>query len=57
MHCSCNLGYACWRSISVEYFKEFASNPNNAIVFVCYQGVGSLGKTSSGWSKRNKNAC
>ena len=29
---------------SVEYFKEFASNPNNAIIFVCYQGVGSLGR-------------
>ncbi|MFA5953565.1 MAG: beta-CASP ribonuclease aCPSF1 [Candidatus Pacearchaeota archaeon] len=29
---------------SVEYLREFASNPNNAIVFVCYQGVGSLGR-------------
>ena len=29
---------------SVEYFREFASNPNNAILFVCYQGVGSLGR-------------
>ncbi|MDO8623582.1 MAG: beta-CASP ribonuclease aCPSF1 [archaeon] len=29
---------------SVEYFKEFAVNKNNAIVFVCYQGVGSLGR-------------
>ncbi len=29
---------------SVEYFKEFASNKDNAIVFVCYQGVGSLGR-------------
>jgi len=29
---------------SVEYFKEFASNKNNSIVFVCYQGVGSLGR-------------
>ncbi len=29
---------------SVEYFKEFASNPKNSIVFVCYQGVGSLGR-------------
>jgi hypothetical protein len=29
---------------SVEYFKEFASNKNNAIIFVCYQGVGSLGR-------------
>jgi KH/beta-lactamase-domain protein len=29
---------------SVEYFKEFAGNKNNAIVFVCYQGAGSLGR-------------
>lgn len=29
---------------SVEYFKEFASYENNGIVFVCYQGVGSLGR-------------
>jgi len=29
---------------SVEYFKEFASNPKNAIIFVCYQGAGSLGR-------------
>lgn len=29
---------------SVEYFKNFASNKNNSIIFVCYQGVGSLGR-------------
>ena len=29
---------------SVEYFKEFASNKKNSIIFVCYQGVGSLGR-------------
>ncbi len=29
---------------SVEYFKEFASNPKNALIFVCYQGAGSLGR-------------
>jgi len=29
---------------SVEYFREFAGNPNNSIIFVCYQGVGSLGR-------------
>ncbi|MCK5149311.1 beta-CASP ribonuclease aCPSF1 [Candidatus Pacearchaeota archaeon] len=29
---------------SVEYFKEFAGNENNTILFVCYQGVGSLGR-------------
>ena len=29
---------------SVEYFKEFADNKRNTIAFVCYQGVGSLGR-------------
>jgi KH/beta-lactamase-domain protein len=29
---------------SIEYFREFASNKNNAIIFVCYQGMGSLGR-------------
>ncbi len=29
---------------SVEYFKEFADNEKNSLVFVCYQGVGSLGR-------------
>jgi hypothetical protein len=29
---------------SVEYFREFASNKNNSIIFVCYQGAGSLGR-------------
>jgi len=29
---------------SVEYFREFAGNKKNAIIFVCYQGVGSLGR-------------
>ena len=29
---------------SVEYFREFASNKNNSIIFVCYQGIGSLGR-------------
>ncbi len=29
---------------SVEYFKEFASNPKNTLIFVCYQGAGSLGR-------------
>ena len=29
---------------SVEYLREFAGNKNNSILFVCYQGVGSLGR-------------
>ena len=29
---------------SVEYLKEFASNEKNSIIFVCYQGIGSLGR-------------
>jgi len=29
---------------SVEYFRHFADNAKNSIVFVCYQGVGSLGR-------------
>jgi uncharacterized protein len=29
---------------SVEYLREFADNPKNGIGFVCYQGVGSLGR-------------
>jgi hypothetical protein len=29
---------------SVEYFRHFAVNPKNKICFVCYQGVGSLGR-------------
>ena len=29
---------------SVEYFREFAPNKLNGLLFVCYQGVGSLGR-------------
>jgi len=29
---------------SVEYFRHFAPNPKNKMCFVCYQGVGSLGR-------------
>jgi len=29
---------------SVEYLKEFAESSKNSIIFVCYQGVGSLGR-------------
>ncbi len=39
---------------SVEYLKEFASNEKNAIVFVCYQGVGSLGRQVQDGIKETK---
>ena len=29
---------------SVEYLREFAGNKDNSIIFVCYQGIGSLGR-------------
>ncbi|MBU1988981.1 MAG: beta-CASP ribonuclease aCPSF1, partial [Nanoarchaeota archaeon] len=29
---------------SREYFRHLADNPNNSIIFGCYQGVGSLGR-------------
>lgn len=29
---------------SVEYFKKLADNPRNSLIFVCYQGEGSLGR-------------
>jgi len=29
---------------SVEYFKNFADNPNNTMILSCYQGPGSLGR-------------
>ena len=29
---------------SVEYFKHLADNPNNILIFGCYQGAGSLGR-------------
>jgi len=29
---------------SVEYLKHFAGNAKNSLIFVCYQGVGSLGR-------------
>ena len=29
---------------SVEYLRNFADNEKNALVFVCYQGEGSLGR-------------
>jgi uncharacterized protein len=39
---------------SVEYFREFAINPNNCICFVCYQGVGSLGRSVQDGAKETK---
>jgi len=39
---------------SVEYLKEFASNKNNSIIFVCYQGVGSLGRQVQEGLKQTK---
>jgi len=39
---------------SVEYFREFASNPNNSMIFVCYQGVGSLGRLVQDGAKETK---
>jgi len=29
---------------SVEYFRHFADNPNNLIIFGCYQAIGSVGR-------------
>ena len=39
---------------SVEYLKEFASNPKNSLVFVCYQGKGSLGRQIQDGIKETK---
>ena len=39
---------------SVEYFKEFAGNEKNSLVFVCYQGVGSLGRQVQDGLKETK---
>lgn len=39
---------------SVEYLKEFAVNKNNSIVFVCYQGIGSLGRQVQEGIKQTK---
>jgi hypothetical protein len=39
---------------SVEYFREFAGNKNNGIIFVCYQGVGSLGRFVQEGGKETK---
>ncbi len=39
---------------SVEYFKEFAGNKNNSLIFVCYQGVGSLGRQVQDGAKETR---
>lgn len=39
---------------SVEYLKEFAGNEKNSIIFVCYQGVGSLGREVQDGIKETK---
>ncbi|GIU68645.1 MAG: hypothetical protein KatS3mg001_495 [Candidatus Pacearchaeota archaeon] len=39
---------------SVEYFREFAPNEKNSIIFVCYQGVGSLGRQVQDGLKETK---
>jgi len=39
---------------SVEYFREFAINKNNCICFVCYQGVGSLGRAVQDGAKETR---
>jgi uncharacterized protein len=39
---------------SVEYFREFAGNKNNSIIFVCYQGLGSLGRTVQEGTKETR---
>ncbi len=50
---------------ALEYFKHFAENPKNRLIFTCYQGIGSIGRRIeegerditfiSGGSKRPEN--
>lgn len=37
---------------SVEYFRNFADNPNNLMILSCYQGPGSLGRKIQDGEKR-----
>ncbi|MEK6761047.1 MAG: beta-CASP ribonuclease aCPSF1, partial [Nanoarchaeota archaeon] len=39
---------------SVEYLREFASSPKNSLIFVCYQGAGSLGRQIQDGLKETK---
>ncbi|MBU2052822.1 MAG: beta-CASP ribonuclease aCPSF1 [Nanoarchaeota archaeon] len=39
---------------SVEYLREFAGSEKNTIIFVCYQGVGSLGRQIQDGIKETK---
>ena len=39
---------------SVEYLREFASSPKNSLIFVCYQGYGSLGRQIQDGLKETK---
>lgn len=39
---------------SVEYLKEFSDNEKNSIIFVCYQGSGSLGRQVQEGAKQVK---
>ena len=39
---------------SVEYLREFASSPKNSLIFVCYQGHGSLGRQIQDGLKETK---
>ncbi|HJZ19284.1 MAG TPA: beta-CASP ribonuclease aCPSF1 [Candidatus Nanoarchaeia archaeon] len=39
---------------SVEYLREFAGNEKNSLIFVCYQGYGSLGRQIQDGLKETK---
>ena len=43
MHCNSDFWYV-QGGASVEYFRNFAENPNNLMILGCYQGPGSLGR-------------
>jgi len=39
---------------SVEYLKEFSSNEKNSLIFVCYQGAGTMGRQVQDGMKETK---